>query len=142
MRLRGVPGGRAGLHVCTQREQPLRAVRGRELPVRGVLVRQHASCLHAMHACSGGGTGIQTGKNFRKWRIKWKKMRQTRKISTKLGKVVIPHREAVFVEENSGSILHPLHHPLQIPIDSAQREKTKMRGREWGGASYATAVSM
>jgi hypothetical protein len=68
MRLRGVPGGRAGLHVCTQPDQPLRAVRGRELPVHGVRVRQHTSRLHAMHACSGGGAGKQTVKNYKKWK--------------------------------------------------------------------------
>jgi hypothetical protein len=49
-------------------------VRGRELPVRGVRVRQHASRLHAMHACSRRGAGIQTGKELQKnekWRKKW-----------------------------------------------------------------------
>jgi hypothetical protein len=66
MRLRGLPGGRAGLHVCTQRDKPLHAMRGRELPVRGVRVRQHASSLHAMHAGSRRGAGIQTGKELQK----------------------------------------------------------------------------
>jgi hypothetical protein len=84
MRLRGVHGGRAGLHVCTQRDQPLRAVCGRELPVRGVLVRQHVGRLCTMHACSRRGAGIQTGKELQKnekWREKWgKQMLQTRKV--------------------------------------------------------------
>jgi hypothetical protein len=82
MRLRGVPGGRAGLHVRTQRDQPLRAVRGRELPVRGVRVRQLASCLHAMHACSGRGAGIQTGKELKK-KEKMCQMRKVYQISKK-----------------------------------------------------------
>jgi hypothetical protein len=47
------------------------------------------------------------------------KMRQM--CSKKLEKAVIPHRETVFVDENSGSMFHPLHHPLHSPIDSTKK---------------------
>jgi hypothetical protein len=54
---------------------------------------------------------------------KWNKMRQTRKICTKLGKVVISSRNSVY---RGKFRVYPLH----IPIDSTKRENTKRRGRE------------
>jgi hypothetical protein len=76
-----------------------------------------------MHACSGRGAGIQTGKNYKQMARKMEKMRQTRKIFTKLGKVVISSRNSVY---RGKFRVHPLH----IPVDSTKKEKTKRRGRE------------
>ena len=54
-----LPGGRAGLHVCTQRDQRVRAVRERGLPVRGVRVHDPRH-LHPLYSGARGGAGAHT----------------------------------------------------------------------------------